>query len=47
MIYVWGWAMTTIELEVSQIYGFDSIVKPLGQNMYTTKWTYGEERLWG
>ena len=29
--------MTTIELEVSQIYGFDSIVKPLGQNMYTTK----------
>ena len=26
--------MTTIELEVSQIYGFDTIVKPLSQNMY-------------
>ena len=26
MIYVWGWAIATIELEVSQNYDFDAIM---------------------
>ena len=46
MIYVWGWAIATIELEVLRIMTLMLSCKPLSQNMFTTKKIYGEERFW-